>query len=98
HVVLGVARPVVGELLPHEPRVQVRDGPVPVVDVGERRALPELAVLPRAGARDDAPAAVPARRLPGRRQRAAAGAVAHGAHGADTAAEPGTVRAVPATV
>src|SRR5207245_11033517 len=56
--------------LPHEPGVQVRDRPVPVVDVGERGALPELAVLPRAGARDDVAIAVPARRLPGRRQLA----------------------------
>src|SRR5438552_2968596 len=69
-VVLVVDRPVVRELLPHEPGVHVRDRPVPVVGVGERGALAELAVLPRAGARDGVPITVPTRRLPGRRQRA----------------------------
>src|SRR2546427_7842669 len=71
-VVLVVDRPVVRELLPHEPGIHVRDRPVPVVGVRERRALPELAVLPRAGARDGVPVAVPAIRLPRRRPRATA--------------------------
>src|SRR5213078_4381048 len=62
--------PVVRELLPHEPGVHVRDRPVPVVDVGERGPLPELAVLARARTGDDRSTAVPTRRLPGRRQPA----------------------------
>src|SRR5207247_3610666 len=70
-VVVVVNRPVVRELLPHEPGGHVRDRPVPVVDVRERGSLPEVAVLARAGTRDDAPTAVPARRLVGRRQLAA---------------------------
>src|SRR5205823_7801802 len=69
-VVIVVNRPVVRELLPHEPGVHVRDRPVPVVDVGERGPLPELAVLARARAGDDGSTTVPARRLPGRRQPA----------------------------
>src|SRR5439155_1309013 len=67
-VVLVVDRPVVRELLPHEPGGHVRDRPVSVVDVRERGSLPEVAVLTRAGTRDDAPVGVPTRRLPGRRQ------------------------------
>src|SRR5213076_382531 len=69
-VVIVVNRPVVRVLLPHEPGVHVRDRPVPVVDVGERGPLPELAVLARARTGDDRSTAVPTRRLPGRRQPA----------------------------
>src|SRR5206468_11451757 len=68
--VIVVHRPVVRALFPYTPLFRSRDRPVPVVDVGERGPLPQLAVLARAGTGDDRSTAVPTRRLPGPRQPA----------------------------
>src|SRR5947208_16031348 len=70
-----VDRAVPAELLPHEPGVVVGHRPVPVVRVGEWRALSEITVLTGARARDHVPAAIPAGHLP-RRGELAPGALA----------------------